>query len=80
MYLFVNDINRTDTLHRNSISISDELQQRLNSASFVLSGSKPDYFDEVKVYEGFPILSYAIDSIVLKKNYWEAIQNNLFRI
>lgn len=80
MYLFINDINKTDNLHRNSLSLSDELQQRVNSASFTLSGYKPDYFDDVKVYEAYPIFSYTIDSITLKKSYWEALGNNLFRV
>ena len=80
MYLFISDINRTDNLHRNSISISDELQQRVNSASFTLSGFSPNYFDDVKIYEGFPIISSDSTSVTIKKLYEEVIQNNLFRI
>ncbi len=80
MYVFINDINKTGNLHRNSISISDELQQRVNSASFTLSGYNPSYFDDVKVFEGFPILSATSTSITLKKDYWEAIQNNIYRV
>lgn len=80
MYLFINDINKTDNLHRNSISISDELQQRVNSASFTLSGYNPSYFDDVKIYEWFPIIASDSTSVTIKKSYAEAIITNIFRI
>jgi hypothetical protein len=80
MYLFIGNINRTTNLRRNSISIQDELQERVNSASFSVSWFSPSYLDDVKIYEGYPIVSATSTSVTLKKSYWEAIQNNVFRI
>lgn len=33
----------------------------------------------MKIYEGYPIVSATSTSVTLKKSYWEAIQNNVFR-
>lgn len=51
MYLFINGVDKTNNLIRNSISLTDELQQRVNAASFTLAGLNPSYFDDVKIYE-----------------------------
>ena len=80
MYLFINGINRTDNITLNSIDLSDELQQRANTASFTLFGYRPSYLDDVKLYEGFPIVSATSTSITLKKDYTKALQNRIFRV
>lgn len=45
-----------------------------------MSGYNPSYFDNVEIYEGFPIVSSDSTSLTLKKSYWEGIQNNIYRI
>lgn len=80
MYLFVAWVDKTSNLIYNSISISNELQQRVDSADFSITGFKPNYFDDIKIFEGFPILSSTANTITLKKDYWQSIQNNIFRI
>lgn len=80
MYLFINGTNRTSNLIRNSLDISDELQERTNTCSFNLAGINPSYFDDVKVYEGFPIVSATSTSLTLNLPYARCIQNNLFRV
>ena len=80
MYVFINSSDKTGNVETNSISITDELQERINSADFSLSGFKPNDLDDVKIFEGFPIVSSTINSVSLKKYYWETIQNNIFRI
>lgn len=80
MYVFINSSDKTSNVENNSISITDELQERVNSADFVMSGYKPNDLDDVKIYEGFPIVNSSINSVSLKKYYWETIQNNIFRI
>lgn len=80
MYLFVGWVDKTANLINNSISISDELQERVNSADFQVAWYKPNDLDDVKIYEGFPIYSYTSSSITLKKKYAEAILNNIFRV
>ncbi len=80
MYLFIGWANRTPNLIDNSISIADELQERTNSANFSVTGFSPSYFDDVKIYEWFPISSSTANTITLNKSYWSAIQNNIFRV
>ena len=80
MYVFIDDINRTANVERNTITITDELQERINSCDFVCSGFVPTYLQEVKVYSGFAVLSGTINSVTLDKSYNTAIQNNLFRV
>lgn len=80
MYLFINGVDKTAYLTKNSITISDELQERINACDFTLTGYNPSYLDDVKVYEGFPIVSATATTVTLKKSYDEAIQNNIFRV
>jgi len=80
MYIFIGWVDKTANLIHNSINISDELQERVNSAEFTLAWFSPSYFDDVKIWEGFPILSATSTSVTLKKDYWKAIQNNIFRV
>lgn len=80
MYLFIWGVDKTANLINNSISITDELQERVNSATFSLAGFSANYFEDIKIYEGFPVVSSTSTSVTLKKSYWSAIQNNVFRI
>ncbi len=80
MYVFINDINRTSQVINNSITILDELQERINSAILEVAWFNPSYFEEIKLYEWFPIISATSTSITLNKSYNIAIQNNIFRI
>lgn len=80
MYLFINGIDKTANLLHNSLDIVDELQERVNTCSFSLAGLNPSYFDDVKVYEGFPILSATSTSLTLNLSYSRCVQNNLFRV
>jgi len=80
MYLFINGTNRTTNLLHNSLDISDELQERVDTCSFLLVGINPSYYDDVKVFEGFPILSASSTSVTLDFEYSLCLQNNLFRV
>lgn len=62
------------------MDISDELQERTNTCSFSLAGINPSYYDDIKVYEGFPILSSSSSSVTLNLAYSRCIQNNIYRI
>ena len=62
------------------MDISDELQERTNTCAFNLAGLKPSYFDDVKVYEGFPLLGATSTSLTLNLPYSRCIQNNIYRV
>jgi len=80
MYIFIDWIDKTSSVINNSIAIKDELQERINSATLTVAWFNPSYFDDIKLYEWFPIISATSTTITLKKSYNIAIQNNLFRI
>lgn len=40
----------------------------------------PSYFDDVKIYEGYPILSATATSVTIKRPYAHTLQNNIFRV
>lgn len=79
MYTYIGGTNRTDKIIKDSVVITDELQERVNSAEFRMYGLKPTELDDVKIFEAFPIYSFTRDSITLDKKYAQAILNNLFR-
>ncbi len=78
MYVFINDIDKTSSVINNSITLIDELQERINSATLRVAWFNPSYFDDIKLYEWFPIISATSTTITLKKDYNVAIQNNIF--
>lgn len=80
MYLFINNVDKTENLINNTIRINSELQERIDSASFSIAWINPSYYDDVKIYEWFPIVSSTVNSVTLKKDYFVAWQNNLFRV
>lgn len=80
MYVFIDSTDRTGDVIDNSIRIMDELQERVNKCSFKLVGNKPSEGEEVKVYDGYPILSSTSTSVTLRKDYNKSLQNNLFRV
>ncbi len=68
MYLFINGTQRQYI--RNSIKITDELQERVNSAVFSLDGSfDVSSYEEVKIYEGTKIVSLSGTSLVVSRDY-----------
>jgi len=80
MYTFINSIDRTSDVIRNSIKITDELQERINRATFKLFGDEPTEGQDIKIYDGYKILSSTVNSVTLDKKYNTAIQNDLFRV
>lgn len=80
MYIFINDIDRTGNVLLNSISIDDQLQERINQASMDITWFSPSSFDDLIIYEGFPVISSTSSSITIKKDYYVALQNNIFRV
>ena len=80
MYIIINNIDRTSQVINNSIIIRDELQERINSANLTVAWFNPSFFEEIKIYEWFPILSATATTITLDKNFNIAIQNNIFRV
>ena len=58
MQTIIGGVDRTSDIIRNSIVIGDELQERINSASFkVGNGDRPEDFQEIKIYESFEIVA-----------------------
>lgn len=45
-----------------------------------MAGFKPSYLDDVKIYEGYPILNATATTITVKRNYALTIQNNIYRV
>jgi len=80
MYIFIDWINKTSSVINNSITIVDELQERINSATLTVAWFNPSYFDDIKLYDWYPIISATSTTITLKKDYNTAIQNNIFRV
>lgn len=79
MYVFIDGVDKTSNVIKNSIKISDELQERINKLQFDVAGFNPVQFKVVEAYDGFPILNSTANSVTLDKDYFVAIQNNLFR-
>lgn len=70
MHIFIDGTDRTSNLIRNSIEITENLQERSNLAKFKMSGgAKPSYFQEVKIYEAFEILAKDGTTITLDYEY-----------
>jgi len=80
MYVFINGTDRTSNIIRDSISIYDELQERINSCIFRCSGFTPESYQEIIVYTGFPIVSSTANSVTLEKSYCDSLANNIFRV
>jgi hypothetical protein len=75
MYLFIDGTQRQYI--RNSIKIIDELQERINSATFNLDGSFDiSYYEEVKIYQGAKIVSLSGTALVIDRDY---TQTEFFR-
>lgn len=79
MYTFIAGTNRSGDITRNSVKINDQLQERVNSAKFVLTGALPTSGEEVKIYDGYAIRSSTANSVTLEVLHAVATQNNLFR-
>lgn len=81
MYVFIAGTDRTANIIRNSIRIDDEMQERINSASFIFQGGTvPTQGQEVRMYEGFLITAATVNSVTLEKDFEEGQANGLFRI
>lgn len=80
MFVFIDGVDRTKNVKRNTITIFDELQERMNTCRFVSFGFIPEELKEVKIYSGFFIESATVNTIILQKEYDEAVQNNIFRV
>ncbi len=80
MYVFIDWVDKTSSVIKNSIFIREELQERINSVTLTVAWFNPSYFDDIKIYEWFKIVSATSTTITLKKDYNIAIQNNIFRV
>lgn len=80
MYVFIWWTDKTENIIQNSIIISNELQERIDSASFRLVWFSCNYFDDIKIWEAFPILSSTSNSVTIKKKYTDIQQNNIYRV
>lgn len=82
MYLFIAGTDRTsdliETSSQSTLSISDELQEKVNQTRFELKGSKPDSYAEVKMFSGYPIRSSTSNSVTLDATY-DKNNEGLFR-
>ena len=77
MYLFIAGINKSAYLVRNSVVITDELQERTNKSYLDLT-YKPSEMQDVRLFDGFPILSSGANYVVLNATYGRNY-NSLFR-
>lgn len=78
LYVFIGGTDRTGDIDWDSLNIDDELQERVNTASFKLhSGNRPDDYDEVLIYDGTEIVTVGADYVTVKDLYtWKS----LFRV
>jgi len=80
MEVFINSTNRTGDIIRNSIVINDELQEKANTMSFSVAGSKPSYYQNVEVYESFKILSVTGTQLKIDYDYNTNVEVQNFRV
>lgn len=68
IYVYIGGSNRTSDYEAGSLKKSDELQQKVDIASFnLLSGAKPTYNQEVLIYDGITIESQTGAAVVLSQ-------------
>ncbi len=80
MYIFINEVDQTSNIIDKSISIRDELQERINSCTFRCFGFVPEDYQSVDAYSAYEVVSATADSATLDKDYNEQLQNNLYRV
>lgn len=69
IYIFIDGTDRTSDVERGSFNKNDELQQRVDIASFkMINGSRPDQNQEVKVFDGDEIVSLSGTALVVDQN------------
>jgi hypothetical protein len=77
MFLYISNTDRSDDIIRNTIAITDDIREKPNSCKFKMKGTKPSYYQNVKAFAGFKILSAGADSVTLDAEY-RLNENNLF--
>lgn len=79
MYVFIAGVDRSEPIRFDSLTISDELQQRVNQLDFeLLTGPLPADFSEVRAFVGFPVLSATSTTVTLDAP-WSKQCQGLFR-
>ena len=79
MYVFIAGVDRSEPIRFDSLTISDELQQRVNQLDFeLLTGPLPDDLAEVRAFVGFPVL-FATSTTVTLDAPWSKQCQGLFR-
>ena len=77
MLCYINSTDRTSDIIRNTIAITDDIREKPNGCKFRMKGVKPGYYQDVKIYAGFKILSATANSVTLDAEY-RLNENNLF--
>ncbi len=68
--LYIENVDRTADLLRDSVKITGQLQQRADVLGFTLfQGSKPAYYDDVKLYMGAFVASAVGSTVVLQPGF-----------
>ena len=79
MFVYINNTDRTSDVFRSSIRIEDDVREKPNKATFNLRGTRPSYYQDVKIFTGYEILSSTASAVVLDAPF-RANENNLFRV
>lgn len=76
MMLFIEGVDRAGDISAGTLSITQQLQQRSDSAQFeVFKGAAPDYFDEIAIYDADTLKS-VVGAVVVLNGYFEQSDPN----
>lgn len=80
MYVFIGGVDRSRPIDYASLSISDEIQQRVNQLSFdLLDPPLPSDMEEVRAFVGFPIISATATTVTLRAP-WSKQCQGMYRV
>lgn len=79
MYYFIASTDRTADVIDNTLNIDDNIRESPNALSITLKGDQPSQWDEIRAFDGFPIVEAGADYVVLDMEY-RANMNGLFRV
>lgn len=70
MLYYLNNADRTSDVEANTLSVTNQIQQRNDSCSFrIFQGSRPTENQDVKIYDAALVASQAGATIVLQESY-----------
>ena len=81
MKIYIDSIDRTSDVMRNSMVVNDEMQERVNTASFKMQTStEPTQYQDIKIYDAYEIT--AVDGTTITLDYLSNTNNStgMFRV